>query len=140
MIMNFDNEARLTANIDALDTLLDWIAERLEENTCPHKIQNQIAVVTEELFVNICHYAYGGSAGEAVIRFACHNRTIFMQFEDSGIAFDPLTHEGPDIEAGIDDRPIGGLGIYIAKKWMDWVGYERANGKNILTVTRSIPQ
>lgn len=140
MVMNFDDEVRVTAHIEALDAVMDWVAEKLEENACPNKIQNQIAVVTEELFVNICNYAYGGSRGEAVIRFAVHNRTIFMQFEDSGIAFDPLQHEGPDIGAGIDDRPIGGLGIYITKKWMDWVGYERINEKNVLTLTRILPQ
>jgi anti-sigma regulatory factor (Ser/Thr protein kinase) len=138
--MNFDDEVRLTASIDELDRVMDWVAEKLEASACPNKIQNQIAVVTEELFVNICHYAYGGKGGDAVIRFSFHNQTIFMQFEDSGIPFDPLQHTGPDIEAGIDDRPIGGLGIYITKKWMDWVGYERVNDKNILTLTRILPQ
>jgi anti-sigma regulatory factor (Ser/Thr protein kinase) len=138
--MNFDDEVHLTASINELDRVMDWIAEKLEASACPNKIQNQIAVVTEELFVNICHYAYGGGVGEAVIRFAFHNRTIFMQFEDSGIAFDPLKYEGPDVEAGIEDRPIGGLGIYITKKWTDSVGYERVNDKNILTLTRILPQ
>jgi anti-sigma regulatory factor (Ser/Thr protein kinase) len=138
--MNFDDEVRLPATIEALDSVMDWVAEKLDENTCPNKIQNQIAVVTEELFVNICHYAYGNRSGDAVIRFAFHNRTIFMQFEDSGLAFNPLQHEGPDTEAGIDDRPIGGLGIYITKKWMDWVGYERIDQKNILTLTRILPE
>ena len=140
MIMNFDDEIRLSATIEALDSVMDWVAEKLEAHTCPNKIQNQIAVVTEELFVNICHYAYGSRTGDAVIRFAFYNRTIFMQFEDAGIAFNPLQQQGPDIEAGIDDRPIGGLGIYITKKWMDWVGYERIDNKNILSLTRLIPQ
>jgi anti-sigma regulatory factor (Ser/Thr protein kinase) len=138
--MNFDDEVRLPATIEALDSVMDWVAEKLDAKTCPNKIQNQIAVVTEELFVNICNYAYGNRKGEAIIRFAFHNRTIFMQFEDSGLAFDPLQHEGPDTEASIDDRPIGGLGIYITKKWMDWVGYERIDEKNILTLTRILPQ
>jgi anti-sigma regulatory factor (Ser/Thr protein kinase) len=138
--MNFDDEVRLPATIEALDSVMDWVAEKMDANTCPNKIQNQIAVVTEELFVNICHYAYGRRPGDAVIRFAFHNRTIFMQFEDSGVAFDPLQHEDPDTKAGIDGSPIGGLGIYITKKWMDWVGYQRIDQKNILTLTKILPE
>jgi anti-sigma regulatory factor (Ser/Thr protein kinase) len=139
MVMNFDDQLCLTATIDSLDPVMDWVAEKLEENSCPNKIQNQIAVVTEELFVNICHYAYEGGTGDATIRFAFHNKTIFMQFEDSGIAFDPLEHEGPDTTAGIEERPIGGLGIYITKKWMDWIEYERRDHKNTLTLSKIIP-
>jgi anti-sigma regulatory factor (Ser/Thr protein kinase) len=138
MDIHFEHELLLPATIDDLDAAMDWVGEKLEEMSCPRKIQNQIVVVTEELFVNICNYAYGEKKGQSVIRLAIRDQILFMQFEDSGIAFNPLEHENPDVTAGIDDRQIGGLGIYLTTKWMDTVDYKRTDGKNILTISKSI--
>jgi anti-sigma regulatory factor (Ser/Thr protein kinase) len=139
MAIVFEYELRLPAAIDGLDAVMDWVAEKLDYKNCPRKVQNHIAVVTEELFVNICNYAYGDTVGQVVIRLTFKKHNLYMQFEDSGIPFNPLEHEAPDVTVGIEDRQIGGLGIYITTKWMDTVNYERKNDKNILTISKAIP-
>jgi sigma-B regulation protein RsbU (phosphoserine phosphatase) len=135
--IRFDKEIVVSAKLDELDRLLEWISDILEAD-CPSKTINQIAVVTEELFVNIASYAYGEKTGDVTIRISFGNARFVMQFEDSGLAFNPLEHELPDVKAGIDDRKIGGLGIYLTRKWMDEVNYQRENGKNILTIIKRL--
>jgi anti-sigma regulatory factor (Ser/Thr protein kinase) len=122
-----------------LDTVLDWVSGILEENAVDSKTAGRIKVVSEEVFINIAHYAYKGldiPPGDAVadISLGVHDGKIALCFTDSGVAFNPLERSDPDISAGIADRPIGGLGIFIAKKWMDSVHYERKDGKNVLTL------
>ncbi|MDR3337593.1 MAG: ATP-binding protein [Treponema sp.] len=134
----FDREISLIASVDELDQMLEWIGEILEAHNCPGKISSQIAVAAEEFFVNIARYAYGEKTGKALIRTGRKGSYFVMQFEDSGVAFNPLEHKMPDINAGIKDRTIGGLGIYLARKWMDEIVYKRDNGKNILTLYKTI--
>lgn len=58
-------------------------------------------------------------------------------FSDSGVPFDPLKREDPDVTLPADERPVGGLGIMMVKKLMDSVGYERKDGRNVLTVLKN---
>ena len=59
--------------------------------------------------------------------------------KDHGIPFDPTQHEDADVEAELEDRPIGGLGIYLVKNIMDSMDYERsADGYNIVTLTKKL--
>ena len=63
---------------------------------------------------------------------------LSLVISDSGSAFDPTAREAVDISAGVDERPIGGLGIHLIREIMDTVSYERREGKNILTITKQI--
>jgi anti-sigma regulatory factor (Ser/Thr protein kinase) len=134
----FDRELRLSASVGELERLQDWVEEILEQENCMIKACSQISIVVEELFVNIARYAYNGAGGEAVIRLAVQGPVLIMRFEDSGKAFNPLEHPLPDTAAGLEDRKIGGLGIYMTRKWMDDVTYDRTDGKNILTICKKI--
>jgi anti-sigma regulatory factor (Ser/Thr protein kinase) len=139
-----EREIVLQAELGELDRLLDWVGALLEEAHCSPKVSNQISVVTEELFVNIASYAYadaastGAAPGEALISFRLEGGVMVMRFEDSGIPFNPLDYKAPDITAGIEERGIGGLGIYMTRKWMESVTYERKGGRNILTLTKTL--
>ena len=99
----------------------------------------QIDVAIEEIFVNIAHYAYPEGEGDAVISVGADTAAGGVQivFEDEGIPYDPLKNEDPDITLSAEDRPIGGLGIFMVKKSMDEVSYEYKDGKNRLTIKKS---
>ena len=65
--------------------------------------------------------------------------TLTLVVKDHGIPFDPTTYEAVDVEAALDDRPIGGLGIHLVKTIMDTMAYQRTpNGYNVLTLTKKI--
>ena len=104
------------------------------------KAQTQIDVAVEEIYVNICHYAYKdkGGEGDATIKMKIDDGVAEIVFEDTGIKYDPLANEEPDITLSAEEREIGGLGVFITKKTMDEVLYEYKDGKNILTLRKKI--
>ncbi len=128
------------AEIDRLSDVLSFIDAQLEDAGCPLKTQIQIDVAVEELFVNIAHYAYPSDKGDASIRVITdrENGVIVIEFRDHGIPFDPVAVSDPDVTLSAEERRIGGLGIFMAKKNMDEMRYLRENGQNILTVTKKL--
>lgn len=97
-------------------------------------------MAVEEIFVNIAHYAYEKDEGTATIRVEVEGEPvqIAVTFSDGGIPYDPLSRDAPDITLSAEERGIGGLGIYLVKKSMDDVIYEYRDGKNVLTIKKTI--
>ena len=128
------------AKVEALSDVLGFVDRTLEGYECPMKIQTAICVAIEEVFVNVAHYAYSGGDGDMTlgIGFDEKNRNITFRMTDKGVPFDPLKKPDPDITLSADEREIGGLGIFIAKKTMDTLTYAYENGENILTMIKKI--
>ena len=136
---NTYKELTLPADIDRLSEVLSFVEEQLEEIGCPIKAQMQICVAVEEVYVNIASYAYAPATGMATIRLGrTQEPAVTITFIDSGVAFNPLEKEDPDVSLPAEEREIGGLGIYMTKKTMDEVRYERAGGNNVLTLIKRI--
>lgn len=131
-------QLKIKADVSELDKVLSFADAILEEMDCPTKVQMQIDIAIEEIFVNIAHYAYPPGEGEAVISVDADKeaKSVSIRFEDNGTPYDPLKNEDPDITLSADDRPIGGLGIFMVKKSMDDVSYEYKDGKNCLTIKK----
>ena len=107
---------------------------------CDDMLLNQIDLAVEEIFVNIAHYS--GSA-EAEVSCSYHiagdgKGTLTMIFKDKGKPFNPLAKEDPDLTLSAEERSIGGLGIFLTKKFMDSVEYEFKDGMNCLTITKTL--
>lgn len=131
-------QIKVKADTAELDNVLSFADAILEELGCSVKAQMQIDIAIEEIFVNIAHYAYPEAEGEAVISVdSGEGPSVTITFEDEGIQYDPLKNEDPDITLSAEDRPIGGLGIFMVKKSMDEVSYEYKDGKNRLTIKKS---
>ena len=133
-------EKTVQATLENLDEVMDFVEEQMEVYHCSMKMQMQIAVAVEEIYVNIASYAYREQKGNARIRVQSGGDPlqIIITFEDDGIPYNPLLKEDPDITLSAEERKIGGLGIYIVKKSMDQVEYHYQNGKNILTIRKDI--
>ena len=129
----------IEAKVDNLPQVLMFIDSYLEEADCPMKAQMQIDISVEEIFVNISQYAYPGGVGYADIQISGSSADgrLIIVFRDRGIPYDPLRKSDPDITLGAEDRPIGGLGIFMVKKNMDKLEYSRSGGENILTMTKN---
>ena len=129
-------ELELEAKVENLETVISFVDEILEQADCPMKVQVQIDIAVEEIFVNIAHYAYHPKVGKAAIRVEVTDRTATFTFVDSGIPYNPLAKEDPDVTLSAEERRIGGLGIYMVKKSMDDISYMYQDGKNILTFSK----
>ena len=93
----------------------------------------------EEAVTNVILYAYPeGSDGLVDIEAVMSKDKLKFIISDSGQAFDPTAAPEADVTLGVEDRPIGGLGIYLVRNIMDTVSYERADGKNVLTLTKKL--
>ena len=126
----------LKAKVDNLDEVLSFIDAELEEAGCTPKKQMQIDLSVEELYVNIANYAYGDSEGDAEIWIDTNGgkSRAEITFIDSGIPYNPLEKDDPDVTLPAEEREIGGLGIFLVKKNMDDVIYKYEDNKNKLTI------
>ena len=128
------------AKTESLSDVLCFVEQTLENFECPMRIQTAICVAIEEVFVNVAHYAYPQGVGDMTLHigFDEESRTIEFRMTDKGVPFDPLKKPDPDITLSAEEREIGGLGIFIAKKTMDSITYAYENGENILTMIKKI--
>ena len=128
------------AVIQNVETVTEFVNTVLEENDCPMKVQMQIDVAIDEIFGNIAYYAYGNSCGNATIQIEMEDNPpkITLIFIDQGTPYNPLENKDPDITLDIEDREIGGLGIFLVKKTMDELSYEYVDGQNILTMKKEL--
>ena len=128
------------AKTEYLNDVLGFVDQALDNFECPMKIQMAICVAIEEVFVNIARYAYPEGEGEMSLQicFDDQSRTMTFRMTDKGIPFDPLANPDPDITLSAEDREMGGLGIFIAKKTMDSLSYSYENGENVLTMIKTI--
>ncbi len=126
------NTLELKASIENFAQLSDrWhnIAASWDLNSA---LINKIDVCLEEIYVNIASYAYDDKEGTAKISFDKQDNEITLKFEDEGIYYNPLQKEDPDITLSLEERPIGGLGIFMVKEISKDIEYKREDNKNIL--------
>ena len=128
----------IQASTENLEQVLAFVDAELEAADCPMKAQMQIDIAVEELFVNIANYAYAPGTGTAVIGVDVQNGVAEITFADSGIPYNPLKKEDPDVQLSAEEREIGGLGIFMVKKTMDDMTYEYRDGQNLLTLRKKL--
>ena len=126
------------ADIGRLDDVIAFVEQELETLDCPAKDVASIDISLEEIFVNVAHYAYPSGVGEAEITLepTAERNGVSISISDKGQEFNPLEKPDPDITLSAEERKIGGLGIYMTKKMMNSVVYERRDNTNILTMVK----
>ena len=130
------------AVVEQLDTVNDFLHAELNARLCPKRVQNQLDIVVEELFVNVCRYAYPQATPEdpGTVRiqrtYSAEPPSVTVDIVDSGIPFDPLAKPDAVTPKNIEDVPIGGLGILMTKRLVDEIRYERAGDYNVVTLVK----
>ena len=133
-------ELDIDASVECLHEVMDFVRGHLENAGCPKKLQLQIGLAVEEIFVNIASYAYAPNQGRAQVRVEISEdpHEVTITFTDKGRPFDPLESRVPDVTLPAEERPIGGLGIFMARQAMDDIAYEYKDGKNILRLKKAL--
>lgn len=109
------------------------------EARLPSLVIGAVQVVLDELLSNTVKAGYpDGGPGRIEAAFEVVDDHLEITLVDDGVAFDPLERADPDTEAALEDRPIGGLGIYLVKQLMDRVDYERVGRQNRLRLVKSL--
>ena len=129
----------LPAETGQLIHVQNFIHEELHRRSAPKSVYSPIDIAAEELFVNVCRYAYPDAApddpGEVRIEFEYEAvpPLLTVMISDDGVPFDPLACPEAEHVGDIADMPIGGLGIGMARRSVDDMRYERVDGSNVVT-------
>ena len=132
-IRTFKQEAK----IENYKALSSWIHEACNEWNIDKKLSNKLDMCGEEIFANVAFYAYKGVDDvncDIEAELIKTDENIILEFKDEGIEYNPLEKPDPDITLPPEERPIGGLGIFMVKNMADNISYKRENNKNILTL------
>ena len=94
----------------------------------------------DEVVTNVIRYAHDDDGREhpIVVRLALERDVLTAEVEDDGRAFNPLEAPAPDLGGSLDERPIGGLGIFLVRSVMTSVEYRREAGRNVLTMKKNL--
>ena len=132
------DELRVEAALENLPAVTSFVTAPLTTLGCSLKEQLNIELVAEEIFVNIASYAYPSGTGPVVIerRVTEAPVSLWLTFRDRGIPYDPLEQAPPDLDLSLEERPIGGLGVFLVRKIVDEMRYEYRDGQNILTLRK----
>ncbi|MBQ2488589.1 MAG: ATP-binding protein [Bacteroidales bacterium] len=126
-------------NVQEVSLLAPFIETIAMENGLDHSLTMELNLAVEEAVVNVMEYAYPqGETGEVTIEVSVADGLLDINIIDSGAPFDPTKKNDPDTSLPVEERSIGGLGIFLVRQVMDTVSYRRDNGKNILTFTKNI--
>jgi len=130
----------IQAGMDNLEKMIRFIEERYSILVSNKKMISQMRLVTEEVLMNIIHYAYPGEKGNVEIDYEYDpdNLLLTISFIDEGISFNPLEVSDPKLNVEMENRKVGGLGIFLIKKLMDFAQYERQNNHNILKLQKRV--
>lgn len=131
-------ELTVLAKTENLEQVLEFVNGLLEEKNSPMNLVFELDIAVEELFVNIAHYAYTPEIGEATIQVSFEEEDVVITFIDRGIPYNPWAKKDPDITLSLEERQIGGLGIYMVKNSMDEVDYAYIDGKNVVTIKKNV--
>lgn len=132
-------ELTLPAAVENIEKAVAFVNGQLESAGCPPKTMIQIDVAIDELFGNIAHYAYGKDTGDTTVRVeVTEEPAVIITFIDNGIPYNPLKKPDPDVTKDLEEREIGGLGIFMVKKSMDDITYEYKEGQNILRIKKNM--
>ena len=134
-----EKEIVINNQIEELERLAVFVEGVAEELGLDPELTMNLNLALEEVVSNVILYAYPREMGEKITIMAhCDSHNLVFTINDKGKEFDPTKVEEADITLSAEDREIGGLGIYIVKNIMNEVTYQRLDGKNILTLKKTI--
>ena len=137
--VNEDITLELKNDLSELGRLTQAITEYCESAELSPQILFALNLSLEEVVANVMSYGFDNDQEHLIIiRISRTDAGLHIEVEDDGIAFNPLEQKPPDIDAPIEERPIGGLGIHLVRHYMDALEYRRDKERNILSMKKSI--
>jgi len=116
-----------------------WVEAFARQAGLSAEVQNALDLSLVEWVTNVISYGYEDKHEHSItLRFKAEAAEVCVEVEDDGKEFNPLLHPPADTTAPLETRSIGGLGIHMMRKLMDVVQYQRANGRNIVTLRKRL--
>lgn len=124
-------------DLAALPAALDWLEAVLRAAGVGEAVVGELRLVAEEGLSNVIRHAYGDSARHSIeVILEIGGGEILLVLRDDGRPFNPLAAPAPDLDAPVERRPAGGLGILLLKSLADRADYRREGGANVLRLAK----
>jgi anti-sigma regulatory factor (Ser/Thr protein kinase) len=125
----------LKNDVSELERVMKLVSELCHQNSIPPETEYDLNLAIDELISNVAEHAYPqGEEHHFTMQIMLNKNEFMARVEDDGVAFDPTEHPTPDLDAPLEDRRDGGLGIFLVRQIMTSVEYQRIGGKNVLTL------
>ena len=138
--MNVSASITMQPDAEDLENVFAAVEEFAEQAEWPMDLVFQVKLILEEMALNVINY--GGVEGDEPIdiMLKTENDTVTIEIKDVGQPFDPIKEAPtPDLSLELEDRPIGGLGLYLVRSMVDEMHYQWRDGRNHLTlITRRL--
>ncbi len=121
-------------NLERINSFLHKWAKKASLST--HS-ENDLLLAVEEVYVNIVKYAYAESRGNVIIDCRMDEDNLILRIKDEGIFFNPLKLPEPHLISCLEERKVGGLGVFLMRRFVDNVKYEKQGKYNVLTLVKS---
>jgi len=130
---------RLKNNISEIARVSQLLNDFRLENNLPGEISNAIDLALDEILNNIINYGYDDkNEHEITVQIILSDNTLSMIIEDDGRPFNPLDVPEPNTEDSLEDRTVGGLGLYLVRNVMDNMQYTYENNKNVIKMIKNV--
>ena len=139
-----DLKVTIPADLDAIDSVLERFEAFASAHALDDTVRRQVLLVLDDLINNVASYAYGhdGSTGDESQAIEIHAnltpKRLVLTISDNGAPFNPFGLNAPDVQASLEERDVGGLGIHLVRTVMDDVDYTRRAGRNVVTVMKDL--
>lgn len=140
-LLSADMELKLINDISQLSLIGTFLDQLAEKCSAIAPLRFNLDLVMDEAFSNIASYAYPGKTDQPILLKAdFDDKALTFTFIDEGIPFDPTQIRDADVNQSVEDRPIGGLGIFLIRNYMDEYKYQRQDNKNVQTLVKYLTQ
>ncbi|BBK40748.1 hypothetical protein STVA_07680 [Allostella vacuolata] len=133
-----ERSAEMAAIGDEVPILLDRIEAEGRDAGVPEPLLSELRLCLDELLVNVVNHGMPGPQAVVTVNYRLGPNGVWAEIVDPGPPFDPLSLPDPDVDAPLDDRVPGGLGIYFVRRLMDEVVYERRDAFNRLRIAKRV--
>jgi len=131
------NTLKVKSELSELEKVRSFLKQTLVGKNVSEKDYYIMELSLVEVCVNIIKYAYPKRKGYIYLKSWIEKNKIFFEIKDHGIPLDPRRIQKPDISEIIEKQKKGGLGVFLIRKLMNNVDYDRKDGQNILIMTKS---
>jgi anti-sigma regulatory factor (Ser/Thr protein kinase) len=130
-------ELKIKNQIEELTRVEEKFEEFCEQYQIPDSARQKVSIVLDELLNNIVNYAFMDEEEHMIdLIFVLTDNRLVITLHDDGVPFNPFELDPPDISLSLDERAIGGLGIFLVRQMMDEYLYTRHIGKNVVRLVK----
>ncbi|MGA2985408.1 MAG: ATP-binding protein [Terriglobia bacterium] len=129
----------LKNDVAELERVISFVSALCVRNSLPPETEYDLNLALDEIITNVAKHAFpDGREHHFTLQIAVSDEEFLARIEDDGIAFNPTEHPTPDLDAPLETRKEGGLGIFLVRQIMTSIEYQRAAGKNLVTLRKKL--